>query len=119
MKIKMLETRRVSENGFGVRRLEKGNTYDLADSCARHVLNQGWAFNAELEDDQIERAKQTAHDVAATMNANGMQAVVVHTSDTDALFDIFMESVRPPTREQLERILRPVACNPATRGDVA
>ena len=33
-------------------------------------------------------------------------------------FENFLESIRPPSREQLERILRPVPTNPATTGEV-
>jgi hypothetical protein len=51
VKIKMLETRRGSEDGFAVRRFEKGEAYDVADTLARSFLNAGWAYNAESEDE--------------------------------------------------------------------
>lgn len=49
MLIKMLETRRGSEDGFVVRRFMQGETYDVADSLAKRFLNDGWAYNAEPE----------------------------------------------------------------------
>jgi len=52
MLVKMLQTRRVSEDGFVCRLLEKGQTYDLAHTAACAVLNAGWAYNVEPEDDR-------------------------------------------------------------------
>lgn len=49
MKIKMLQTRRGSEDGFNVQRFEQGQSYDMADSLARQFLKEGWAYNDEDE----------------------------------------------------------------------
>lgn len=43
MKIRMLETRRGSEDGLCVRCFEAGGTYDVADSLARAFLAAGCA----------------------------------------------------------------------------
>lgn len=51
MLIKMLQTRRGSPDGFIVQRYYKGETYDLPELLARRFLNNGWAYNAEPEDD--------------------------------------------------------------------
>jgi hypothetical protein len=51
MRIKMLETRRGSEDGFTVRRFEEGEQYDVAEGLARQFLKDGWAYNAESEDE--------------------------------------------------------------------
>jgi hypothetical protein len=46
MRIKMLETRRVSTDGYTVRQLLNGEIYDLPHTVACFVLNKGWAvFN--------------------------------------------------------------------------
>ncbi len=47
MKIKMLETRRGSEDGFAVKRFEKGEEYEVADTLARTFVNQGYAHSTE------------------------------------------------------------------------
>ncbi len=44
MKIKMLETHRVSEDGFVLRLLEAGKVYDVADTAARACVMRGWAL---------------------------------------------------------------------------
>jgi hypothetical protein len=51
MLVTFLETRRISEDGFTVRRCEQGKTYDLADNAARHAISQGWAVCAEEPED--------------------------------------------------------------------
>jgi hypothetical protein len=43
MKIKMLETRRGSEDGFIVKRFEKGQEYEVADALAQTFLREGHA----------------------------------------------------------------------------
>lgn len=50
MRITMLETRRLSEDGFSIKRFEKGQTYDVRHTAACEAMRQGWAFNAEDED---------------------------------------------------------------------
>ena len=47
MLIRMSETRRISEDGFVTRQLAKGETCNVADTAARHAINQGWAVCAE------------------------------------------------------------------------
>jgi hypothetical protein len=49
MKIKMVETRRGSEDGFEVRQYQKGQAYDVAHTLATQFLNRGWAYNMEEE----------------------------------------------------------------------
>lgn len=46
MLITMLETRLVSENGFDLVRLHKGETYDIAHTSACMVINRGWGVAA-------------------------------------------------------------------------
>ena len=43
MQITMTTTRRVSEDGFTVRELRAGETYDLADGAARRLIRSGQA----------------------------------------------------------------------------
>ena len=43
MKIKMTQTRRGSEDGHVVKRFEKGQEYDVADTLARTFLRHGYA----------------------------------------------------------------------------
>lgn len=47
MRITFKETRRLSEDGFTVRRFEAGQTYEVADSAARAAIRNGWAFEPE------------------------------------------------------------------------
>lgn len=47
MKIKMLQTRRGTEDGFKVRQFEKDGQYDVSDSLGRAFINGGWAIKAE------------------------------------------------------------------------
>ena len=47
MKIRMLETRRISEDGFLTRMLEKGLEYDIADTAARRAIREGWATEVD------------------------------------------------------------------------
>jgi hypothetical protein len=49
MHILMLETRRGSEDGFVVRRFEKGRHYDVADLLARMFIRFGWACECETD----------------------------------------------------------------------
>lgn len=49
MRIKMLQTRRGSPDGFLSRRFYKGKTYNLPDSLACSFLRNGWAYNVEPE----------------------------------------------------------------------
>lgn len=74
MKITMLQTRRVSEDGHTTRKLVKGETYDIAHTAACHALNNGWAFNAEPSTgDKIMDAMLDAFDriVAKTPKSRG------------------------------------------------
>lgn len=75
MLITMLGTHRLSEDGFKIIVCEKGKTYDLADTCATHCLNKCWAYNAEPE------------------------------KDFDNWFEEFKNSLHPPSKEQMERIM--------------
>lgn len=43
MRVRMLETRRGTEDGFVVRRFEQGIVYDLADCLARRFIAAGRA----------------------------------------------------------------------------
>lgn len=52
MKVKMLETRRGSEDGHVVRRFVKGETYDVAEMLAVRFLKNGWAYNVEPEEEE-------------------------------------------------------------------
>jgi hypothetical protein len=54
MLVKMLETRRVSEDGFRVQRLEANETYDLADMAACQVLTNGWGRETSICEDMAE-----------------------------------------------------------------
>jgi hypothetical protein len=45
MRIKMLETRRGSEDGFAVHQYHKGCIYDVADSLAVSFIVSDWALN--------------------------------------------------------------------------
>ena len=47
MRVRMTETRAVSTDCFNVRLLNQGETYDLPDSAARHVLRSGWGVEAD------------------------------------------------------------------------
>lgn len=91
MLIKMLETRRGSPDGYSVLKYEKGMIYDMPDALAKSFLRAGWCYNVEPDDEP--------------------------TARWDAA-DVLYQALKPPTREQLERILRPVATNPATRSDL-
>lgn len=44
MQITMCYTRRVSEDGFTIRVLSEGETYEVADSAARLLIRQRQAF---------------------------------------------------------------------------
>jgi len=55
MKITMNETRRICDDGFTPRRLEKGQTYDLGDTMARAAIRQGWAIEAPEGMDAVNR----------------------------------------------------------------
>lgn len=43
MKIKMLETRRFSEDGFCLKRLFRGETHDVGHTAACMIISRGWA----------------------------------------------------------------------------
>jgi hypothetical protein len=47
MLVKMMQTRRGSEDGFLLKLYEEGRVYDMAHTLACRFINQGWAFNAE------------------------------------------------------------------------
>lgn len=47
MKIKMLDNRWITENGFDVRFLVEGKEYDIADSAARSLISRGKAMSLE------------------------------------------------------------------------
>lgn len=51
MLIKMLSTRRGSEDSFKVKRYEMGREYDVADSMGREFCRNGWAYNSEIFED--------------------------------------------------------------------
>lgn len=51
MRVRMLETRRDTEDGFSLRLLEKGKTYALRDYLARSLIAEG---RAEAVDDASE-----------------------------------------------------------------
>lgn len=59
MRIRMLETRMDSEDGFVLREFTVFRDYDLADTLARYFIARGWAV--ELSGFFIERLK--AHSV--------------------------------------------------------
>jgi hypothetical protein len=44
MRITFIETRRMSEDGFGVTLFEEGKTYEVADTCAWRAIRNGWAY---------------------------------------------------------------------------
>jgi hypothetical protein len=50
MLIRMLETRRGSEDGFIVRCFEKHHCYDVADMLARSMIRAGWAAECHPQD---------------------------------------------------------------------
>lgn len=76
MLITMLGTHRLSEDGVKIIVCEKGKTYDLADTCATHCLNKGWAYTAEPE------------------------------KYFEDWFEDFKKSIQPPSKEDMERIMR-------------
>jgi hypothetical protein len=47
MKILMIQTRRISEDGHNVRLCEQGQEYDLADTAARFAIRHGWATEVD------------------------------------------------------------------------
>lgn len=47
MLITFLQTRRLSEDTFIVKRFYKDGTYDVADTAARSAIKYGWAVSAE------------------------------------------------------------------------
>ena len=49
MFIKMLETRRVSDDGFVVRQLHAGDVYELRHSTATMIVRNGWGREVEGE----------------------------------------------------------------------
>lgn len=79
MLIHMLQTRRGSEDGISCRQYHKGEKYEVADSLACHFLKQGWAYNAE--DDYVP------------------------FNHPDYL-NILLAAIKPPTKEQMERICK-------------
>lgn len=92
MQIIMKETSRVSEDGYSVRRLMKDETYEVADTAARRLIRDGVA----------EEVVENPH---------------AYVSPSELLY----QALKPPTREEMERILRPVSTNPATlkaKGDL-
>lgn len=62
MEVTMLETRRVCEDGRSLRLCEAGQTYDLADTAARMLINEGYAFEPRC------RAKEPWEIMAATLD---------------------------------------------------
>lgn len=58
--IRMLETRRGSEDAFTVRRFMKGETYDVADLLARQFIGSGYAVKVgSVEDQNLQAAEST------------------------------------------------------------
>jgi len=54
MRLKMLETRRASEDAFTVKCFEGGKIYDnVADSTARYMICQGWATEEITAADEL------------------------------------------------------------------
>lgn len=91
MIILMKETRRVSEDGFTIRRLLKDVAYDVADTAARYLIRSGYAEEVT----EREEAVESPH---------------AYVSPSELLF----QALKPPTREEMEGFLRPVPTNPAT-----
>jgi hypothetical protein len=54
MYVRMLQTRRGSEDGFAVRRFYEGCVYDVADTLARIFINARWAVACEKTSIHIE-----------------------------------------------------------------
>ena len=54
MLITMTETRRGPEDGFVVKRFHKGCKYTVSDSLAIYFMQQGWAYNSDPDDDEME-----------------------------------------------------------------
>lgn len=44
MQVRMLQTRRGTEDGYVVRRFDKGTTYEMSGFLARQFLANQWAF---------------------------------------------------------------------------
>jgi hypothetical protein len=41
--LKILETRRLSQDGFKVEHFREGTTHQVGDSAAKHIIRNGWA----------------------------------------------------------------------------
>lgn len=57
--VKMLQTRKGSEDGFFVKQFYAGQTYDIAESEARHFFRLGWA----------ERGVETIEDLTKSLES--------------------------------------------------
>ncbi len=70
MRIKMLETRCGTENGFTIRRYCGGSEYDVADSLARSFLAAGFAV-AITKSDGAESGSKTDNRVSGRRSVGG------------------------------------------------
>ncbi len=60
MRLRMLETRRGTEDGRVVRQFMAGETYDIADSLARAFLAAGFAIRSQ-EDRKSPKKPRRSH----------------------------------------------------------
>lgn len=51
MEIKMLQTRKDTEDGFIIKQFNEGETYDVRENLGRTFVAQGWAIHIKEDDD--------------------------------------------------------------------
>lgn len=78
MKITMLETKRVSEDGHRVRLLCAGNTYDVAEGAAQAVMAEGYAIKAPDDDALAAQCRDATKYLSNVARLMDLISAIVH-----------------------------------------